>query len=230
MGQAIKVLSAGAVEGPLSALIPEFERTSGHQVQMDFSTVGALRERFVGGENTDVIALSTVVLEALEKEGRFVAGSRVEFGRASCGVAVRDGMLAPNISTPELFKRALLNAGSVAATDPAQGGSSGIYLVKLFERMGIADEMKGKMVLGKAGRDVGFAVLTGRAEIGITFTSEFVPIEGLRVVGAFPKEYEYVNGYGAAIAKGATVEPARALLAFLTSPASKAQFKACGLE
>jgi molybdate transport system substrate-binding protein len=230
MGQAIKVLSAGAVEGPLTALTPEFERTSGHQVQIDFSTVGALRERFLGGEKTDVIALSTVALEALEKEGRFVAGSRVEFGRASCGVAVRDGMLTPNISTPELFKRALLNAGSVAATDPAQGGSSGIYLVKLFERMGIADEMKGKMVLGKAGRDVGFAVLTGRAEIGITFTSEFVPIEGLRVVGSFPKEYEYVNGYGAAIAQRAAVEPASALLAYLTTPASKAQFKACGLE
>jgi molybdate transport system substrate-binding protein len=230
MGQAIKVLSAGAIEGPLTALIPEFERTSGHQVQMEFNTVGALRERFVGGENTDVIALSTVALEALEREGRFVAGSRVEFGRASCGVAVRDGMLMPNISTPELFKRALLNAGSVAATDPAQGGSSGIYLVKLFERMGIADEMKDKMVLGKAGRDVGLAVLTLRAEIGITFTSEFLPIEGLRVVGSFPKEYEYVNGYGAAIAQRAAVEPARALLAYLTSPAPKAQFKAYGLE
>jgi ABC-type molybdate transport system substrate-binding protein len=86
------------------------------------------------------------------------------------------------------------------------------------------------MVLGKAGRDVGFAVLTGRAEIGITFTSEFLPIEGLRVVGAFPKEYEYVNGYGAVIAEGAAIEPARALLAYLTSSASKAQFKVFGLE
>ena len=96
--------------------------------------------------------------------------------------------------------------------------------------MGIADEMKDKMVLGKAGRDVGLAVLTLRAEIGITFTSEFLPIEGLRVVGSFPKEYEYVNGYGAAIAQRAAVESARALLAYLTSPASKAQFKAYGLE
>jgi molybdate transport system substrate-binding protein len=145
-------------------------------------------------------------------------------------VAVRDGMLMPNISTPELFKRALLNAGSVAATDPAQGGSSGIYLAKLFERMGIVDEMKGKMVLGKAGRDVGFAVLTGHAELGITFTSEFLAIEGLRVVGVFPKEYEFVNGYGAAVAKGADAEAARSLMSFLTSPASAAQFKAYGLE
>jgi molybdate transport system substrate-binding protein len=226
----LKMLAAGATEGPVRELLPEFTRTSGHEVDVQFSTVGSLKDRFVGGERLDVIALSTVVLEALEKEGRFVPSSRVEFGRASCGVAVRDGMLMPDISTPEKFKRMLHHAGSVAATDPAQGGSSGIYLVKLFERLGMADEMKAKMVHGKAGRDVGHLVLTGRAEIGITFTSEFVPIEGLRVVGNFPKEYEYVNAYGAAIAVGAAVEPARALLAYLTSPPSKQRFRAFGLE
>lgn len=226
----LKMLSAGATEGPVTALLSEFTRASGHEVDVQFGTVGALRDRFLGGEKTDVIALSTVALQALEKEGRFVAGSLVEFGRASCGVAVRDGLLTPDISTPEAFKRALLNARSVGATDPAQGGSSGIYLVKLFERMGIADAMKGKMVLGKAGRDVAYAVATGRAELGITFTSEFVPIEGVKVVGPLPKEYEYVNGYGAAIALGAAAEPARALLSFLTSPSSKECFKAFGLE
>ena len=226
----LKMLAAGATEGPVRALLPEFAHAGGPEVDVEFSTVGALRDRFVGGETPDVIALSIVVLEALEKEGRFVPGSRVEFGRASCGVAVRDGMLMPDISTPEKFKRMLHYAGSVAATDPAQGGSSGIYLVKLFERLGVADEMKGKMVLGKAGRDVGHLVLTGQAEIGITFTSEFVPIEGLKVVGTFPKEYEYVNAYGAAIPTGAQVEPARALLSFLTSPSSKARFAAFGLE
>jgi molybdate transport system substrate-binding protein len=226
----LKILAAGATEGPVRELLPEFTRANGHEVDAQFSTVGALKDRFVGGEKADVIALSTVVLEALEREGRFVPGSRVEFGRASCGVAVRDGMLMPDISTPEKFKRMLHHAGSVAATDPAQGGSSGIYLVKLFERLGIADEMKAKMVHGKAGRDVGHLVLTGKAEIGITFTSEFVPIEGLRVVGSFPKEYEYVNAYGAAILLGAAAEPARALLSFLISTTAKACFQRFGLE
>ena len=226
----ISVMSAGAVEGPLTALAVEFTRAGGHEVDLQFSTVGALRDRFVGGEKTDVIALSTVVLEALEKDGRFVSGSRVEFGRASCGVAIRDGFLIPNIATPEAFKKALLAARSVAQTDPAQGGSSGIYFAKLLERMGIAGEMKDKLIYGKAGRDVGLLVRNLRAELGVTFTSEFVPIEGLRVVGNFPKEYEFVNGYGAAIPTGGAVEPARALLAFLSSPASKAYFRDFGLE
>lgn len=224
------MLAAGATEGPLTELIPEFVLASGHEVDIAFGTVGSLRDRFVAGETPDAIALSTVVLEALEKDGRLVPGSRIEFGRATCGVAIRDGFLTPDISTPEKFKNALLAARSVAQTDPAQGGSSGIYFAKLLERMGIAGEMKDKLLYGKAGRDVGMLVRELRAELGVTFTSEFIPIEGLRVVGNFPKEYEFVNGYGAAIPLGAAAEPARALLSFLTAPAAKATFKAYGLE
>jgi molybdate transport system substrate-binding protein len=226
----IKMLAAGATEGPLTELIPEFMGVSGHEVDIEFGTVGAMKDRFVGGEKADVIALSTVVLEALEKEGRFAPDSRVEFGRASCGVAIRDGFLTPNIATPETFKKALLAARSVAMTDPAQGGSSGIYFAKLLERMGIAEEMQDKLLYGKAGRDVGMLVRNLRAELGVTFTSEFIPIEGLRVVGNFPKEYEFVNAYGAAVATGGAVEPARALLLFLGSAASRKRFADYGLE
>jgi len=226
----LKLLAAGATEGPVSALVPEFIRASSHEVDVEFSTVGALKDRFNGGEKADVIALSTVVLEALEKEGRFVPGSRVEFGRAFCGVAIRDGFLMPNIATPEAFKKALLNARSVAQTDPALGGSSGIYFAKLLERMGIANEMKDKLIYGKTGRDVGLLVRNLRAELGVTFTSEFIPIEGLKVVGIFPKEYEFVNAYGAAIIPGPSVDAARALLAFLSSPAAKTRFRDFGLE
>jgi molybdate transport system substrate-binding protein len=226
----IKMLSAGAVEGPVTALVPEFSKASGHEVELAFSTVGALRDRLVGGEKTDLVALSTVVLEVLEKEGRFVPGTRVELGRATCGVAIRDGFLTPNIDTPEAFRKALLAARSVAMTDPAQGGSSGIYFAKLLERMGIAEEMKDKLTYGRTGRDVGLLVRELRAELGVTFTSEFISIDGLRVVGNFPRDYEFVNGYGAAIAAGGAVEPARALLAFLVSPPAKACFKDFGLE
>ena len=140
----IKVMSAGAVEGPVSELAPEFTRGSGHEVELSFNTVGAHKERFVGGEKTDVIILSFPVIEALEKEGRFAAGSRTDLGRAACGVAVRDGMMMPNIATVEGFKRMLHNAGSIAANDPAHGGSSGIYLAGLLKRMGLTDEIQPK--------------------------------------------------------------------------------------
>jgi molybdate transport system substrate-binding protein len=225
----IKVMSAGAVEGPVHELAPEFMRASGHEVELIFNTVGALKARFLDGERPDVLILSAPAIEELEKDGRFVAGSRAELGRATCGVAVRDGMMMPNISTPEKFKSMLHFAGSIAANDPAHGGSSGIYLESLLKRIGQYDEVEPKLVLCKTGREVAFAVAHGQAEIGITFTSEFVPIAGTRVVGPLPKEYEYVNGYAGAIPVGAAVEPARAFLSFLTSPTSRERFKAFGL-
>ena len=226
----IKVMSAGAVEGPVTALAPEFTKATGHDVELAFNTVGAHRDKFVGGEKTDVIILSFPVIEALDKEGRFAASSRTDLGRASCGVAVRDGMMMPNVATLDAFKRMLHNAGSIAANDPAHGGSSGIYLADLLKRMGLYDEVKPKLVLCKTGRECAFALLRGDAEIGITFTSEFVAVPGTRVVGKFPKEIEYINGYAGAIPKDAAREPAQAFLSFLTSPASKECFKSFGLD
>jgi molybdate transport system substrate-binding protein len=226
----IKVMSAGAVEGPVSALAPEFTGSYGCAVELHFNTVGANRDRFVGGETTDAIILSFPAIEALDQEGRFVPGSRADLGRASCGVAVRDGMLMPNISTVDSFTRMLKNAGSIAANDPAHGGSSGIYLADLLKRMGLYDEVQPKLVLCKTGRDCAFALLRGQAEIGITFTSEFIAVPGTRVVGTFPKDIAYVNGYAGAVPKDAAVESARAFLEFLSSPTAKECFKSFGLE
>jgi molybdate transport system substrate-binding protein len=226
----IKVMSAGAVEGPVSELAPEFTRASGHEVELRFDTVGAHRARLLQGEKTDVVILSLPAIEALDQDGRLAAGGRTDLGRASCGVAVRDGMMMPNIATLEGFKRMLTFAVSIAANDPAHGGSSGIYLAELLQRMGLADEVGPKLKLYPTGRDCALALVRGEAEIGITFTSEFLAVPGTRVVGALPKEIEYVNGYAGAIAKDAAVEPARAFLSFLSSPSSKQCFKSFGLD
>ena len=225
----LRVMSAGAMEGPVHALTPEFERASGHQVETIFNTVGALRAKFTGGDKPDVIILSSQVIEALEKEGRFVPGSGAQLGKATCGVAVRDGMMMPNIATVDAFKKMLGLAGTIACNDPAHGGSSGIYFADLLKRWELYDELKPKMVLCKTGRECAMSLVNGDAEIGITFTSEFIPVEGTRVVGPLPKEIEYVNGYAAAVPVGA-VDAAKDYMAFLTSPASRARFKDFGLE
>jgi molybdate transport system substrate-binding protein len=226
----IKVMSAGACEGPVHALAPEFTRATGHAVELVFNTVGALKNRFAGGEATDVIILSVPAIEELEQAGRLTPGSRADLGRAVCGVAVRDGMMVPNIATPEAFRRALLHAQSIGANDPAHGGSSGIYFAELLAKLGIADELRPKMVLGKTGREVALLVASGQAELGVTFTSEFIPIQGTRVVGPLPTEYSYVNGYAGALPAGGGSDAARAFLAFLTTAASKQRFKSFGLE
>jgi molybdate transport system substrate-binding protein len=225
----IRVMSAGAVEGPVTELAPAFTKAKGIEVDLSFNTVGALKARFEGGEKTDVIILSFPAIEAIEKAGR-IAGSRTDLGLATCGVAVRDGMMMPNIATVDGFKRMLKFAISIAANDPAHGGSSGIYLADLLKRMGLADEVSPKLKLYKTGRDCALALVRGEAEIGITFTSEFIAVPGTRVVGPLPQEIAYVNGYAGAVAKDAPAEPSRAFLSFLTEPESRACFARYGLS
>jgi molybdate transport system substrate-binding protein len=188
-----------------------------------------LKQRFTEGEKTDVIILSFPAIEALEAEGRVAAGSRTDLGLATCGVAVRDGMMMPNITTVDGFKRMLNLTASIAANDPAHGGSSGIYLADLLKRMGLHEQVAPKLKLYKTGRHCALALVRGEAEIGITFTSEFIAVPGTRVVGPLPNEIAYVNGYAGALAKDAAAEPSRAFLAFLTEPESKACFTRYGL-
>ncbi len=225
----IRVMSAGAVEGPITELAPAFTKAKGIEVDLSFNTVGALKARFEGGEKTDVIILSFPAVEAIEKAGRIAAGSRTDLGLATCGVAVRDGMMMPNIATVDGFKRMLKFAISIAANDPAHGGSSGIYLADLLKRMGVADEVAPKLKLYKTGRECALALVRGEAEIGITFTSEFIAVPGTRVVGPLPQEIAYVNGYAGAMAKDAAAEPSGAFLSFLTEPESRACFARYGL-
>lgn len=225
----IRVMSAGAVEGPVTELAPKFMQAQGCDVELSFNTVGALKQRFIGGEKTDVIILSFPAIETLETEARVAAGSRTDLGLATCGVAVRDGMMMPNVATVDGFRRMLNFAVSIAANDPAHGGSSGIYLADLLKRMGLYDEVMPKMKLYKTGRECALALVRGEAEIGITFTSEFIAVPGTRVVGVLPPEIAYVNGYAGAIAKDAAAEPSRAFLAFLTEPESRACFQRFGL-
>jgi molybdate transport system substrate-binding protein len=166
---------------------------------------------------------------AAEKDGQARAGSRAVVGRVAIGVAVRDGTPAPDIATPDAFKKALLAAKSVSYTDPAGGGTAAVFVAGLMERLAVVDAIKGKALKFNTGREVVAAVMKGDAELGIGFTSEFVPIKGLRVVGALPAEIGFVNEYSAYVpATSAAVDQAQALIAYLARPASRDIFKAAG--
>jgi molybdate transport system substrate-binding protein len=227
----IKVLSAGAVQGIVTALGAEFERESGSKLNLNFGTVGSLRERLNGGEAADLVILSASAIEALEQTGMLVPGSRTDLGRTVTGVAVKEGAAVPDISTPESFKQALLAARSVAYSDPAAGGSSGTFFAGLLQRLGIADAVNNKAVLGQRGYEVAQAVADGRAEIGSTFISEILTVKGVMVVGPLPGELHNANTYTAAILSRATSRAGgMALLRKLTSPATAARWTAAGLE
>ena len=220
----IKVMSAGAVKSVVSALGAEFERDSGNKLNLNFGTAGSLRERIKDGETADLVVLSESAIAELVKLGLVTVDSVVDVGRTVTGVVVREGGPVPDISTPEAFKQVFLSARSVAYTDPKAGGSGGIMFSALLEKLGIAEEINKKAVLGKS-------VAEGRAEIGTTFISEVLPVKGARLVGPLPGELHIANTYTAAIhAQASTRRGAEALLRKLTDPATRPRWIAAGLE
>src|SRR5262245_19949712 len=229
-GAEIKVLTAGAFKQVLLALLPDFERTSGHKVTVENDTVGALTKRIEGGEAFDLAVLTPKAVDDLAKEGKFVAGSRANLARVGVGVVVKDGTPKPDIGSVAAFKQALLAAKSVAYIDPAAGGSSGIYVAGLLDKLGIAGEVKPKAKLIPGGA-VAEHVAKGEAELGIHQISEILPVKGVTLVGPLPAEIQnytvYAAGLGAQAKEG---DAAKALLKTLTSPAAAEVLKSKGME
>src|SRR5262252_1218899 len=188
-------MSAGAVKSVVSALGAEFERDTGAKLNFNFGTEGSLRERIKDGETADLVVLSESAIAELAKLGLVVADSVVDVGRTVTGVVIREGGLVPDISTPEAFKQTFLNARSVAYTDPKAGGSGGIMFAALLQKLGIAEEINRKAVLGKGGQDVATSIAEGRAEFGTTFISEVLPVKGVKVIGPLPGELHNANTY-----------------------------------
>src|ERR1700688_3308042 len=151
MAAEIKVLTAGAFKQVVLALVPDFEKQTGNKVTVDNGTTGELKKRIDGGEAFDVVAITPAVVDEFIANGKVAAGSRVTLASVSVGVVVKEGAPKPDISTVEKFKQALLAAKSVAYIDPASGGSSGIYVGKLLEKLGIADQIKTKAKLKNGG-------------------------------------------------------------------------------
>ncbi len=227
----IKVMATGAVESMVRLLGADFEKQSGNTLDLNFGTAGATRGRFDSGEATDIVVLPAAMIAELEKAGRFLPGSVMDLGRTVTGVAVRQGAPAPDISTPDAFKQALIKARGVSYSDPAAGGSSGKNFAGLLQKLGIADEISKKAVLGKRGYEVAQAVADGRAEIGTTFISEMLTVKGVTIVGPLPGDLHFTSTYTAAIPRESSqAEAARALLKVLTAPATRARWVEAGLE
>jgi molybdate transport system substrate-binding protein len=224
----IKVLTAGAFKQVLLALLPDFEKQSGHAVRIENDTVGALSKRIEGGETFDLAVLTPGAIDKLA--GKFAPGSRVNLARVGIGVVVKEGTPKPDISSVEAFKKALLTAKSIAYIDPAAGGSSGIYVSGLLDRLGIAAEVKGKSKL-IAGGAVAEHIAKGEAELGIHQISEILPVKGITLVGPLPADIQSYTTYAGAIGANATAgEAAKELLRMLTSPAAASVLRAKGME
>jgi molybdate transport system substrate-binding protein len=227
----LKVLSAGAVKYVLTDFAPRFTRDIGDQVEFTFGTIGGVQKRLGDGETADIIVGTAPAISQMEQSGVIAAGSRADLGRTLTGICVRADTPIPDISTPDGFKQTLLKARSVAYTNPQAGGTSGIFLVGLLERLGIADAVGKKALLCINGDEVVDKVSAGDAEIGSTFLSEIVPMKAVKAVGALPPPMQNATAYAAGIMTGSSNrEAAERFIAMLTAPAQRNAWLSLGFE
>lgn len=224
------VFSTGSMSEPMKEIGEEFMHKTGHRLSYVIGTTGALQTRLRAGEHSDVIAISAEGAEALAKEGRF-SGAREPFARSVIGIAVKAGTNLPDISTPDKFKQAMLNAKSISISDPALRSISGVYILSLFEKMGIAEQMKRKTVIKPVGIEVATAVANGEAEIGVTFRSELMPNKGVTVSETFPEAIQSPTLYVVGVSSTAKAsDAARAFAAYALTPELQAKLKPIGVE
>ncbi|HEX9071956.1 MAG TPA: molybdate ABC transporter substrate-binding protein [Pseudolabrys sp.] len=226
----VKVLTAGAFKQVVLALVPNFEKQTGNKVVVDNDTAGGLKKRIEGGAAFDVAVITPAVIDDLVAAGKIVSGSRVNLATVGVGIVVKEGAPKPDVSTVEAFKSTLLAAKSVAYIDPASGGSSGVYIDKLLERLGIADQVRPKAKLKKGGY-VAELVVSGEAELGLHQISEIVPVKGAVLVGPLPKEIQNTTTYAAGLsASSQNKDAAQALIKMFSGPAAATVFKFKGME
>jgi molybdate transport system substrate-binding protein len=227
----LKVISAGAVRGLIAQIIDDYSRQTGQKFDFTIGTTGQLRNIIASGQPADLVIVSVPLMGELEKTGKLMPGSRADLGRVGIGVTVRDGAAVPDVSTSEALKSALIAARSIAYTDPAEGGTSGIHFAGVADRFGIADAVKRKAVLTRGGREAAIEVAEGRAEMAIVFISEAMAVKGVKLAGLLPPAQQDYSAYAAAIPASST-DPAaaRAFIAALTSAGMAERWRANGFE
>lgn len=223
----MKVLCTNGVKSIMLDLVPVFERGSATKVVITWGSANGLLKELETGAGGDLAILTAEAIEDLIKRGKVVAGSRVDLARSGIGVAVRKGAPKPDIGSPDALRRALLAAKSVAHS---KTGMSGIYFPTVLARLGIADEMKPKIVTPEPGTPVGEVVAKGGAEIGVQQISELLPVAGIEIVGPLPAALQRITIFSAGVLTAAKEpEAARALVQFVAT-ASRPLLKDKGLE
>jgi len=227
----VKVLAALAVQDALTPLAARFSAARRHTVQPGYSTVGAIRKRLAAGETADVVVLTSEAIDEMDRAGELLAGSSAPVAATRTGLAIRAGAAAPDISTLEKFRAALLAARSVAYTDPKSGGAFGTYFAKELERMGILDAVNAKAVLRRGSHEIVKAVASGEAELGVTFISTIVSTPGLRVAGPLPPPLLGMERFSAGVLRESiSRDTALDFVRALSGATSADQWRAAGFE
>jgi molybdate transport system substrate-binding protein len=226
----IKVLTGGAFKPVLVDMLPEFEKQTGHKVTVVNDTAGMLSQRIMTGEAFDIVILPLANLDQLSAEGKVIDDSMTPFGKVGVGVAVALSAPQPNIASTEGLRHTLLDARTVAYIDPALGGTSGIYVARLFQQLGIGSQMQAKSILVHDGL-AGQAVARGQAEIALQQASELRLVPSIKFAGLLPEAVQNWTVYTGALSPAArSKDAALTLMSALSDPGLEPMLKRRGLE
>jgi molybdate transport system substrate-binding protein len=224
----VHVLVSNGIRAVIEELRPQAERVIGHPLTLEFNSSSALRKKIEAGDAFDVAILTSDVLEDLTKAGKIASGSGAGIARSGIGVGIRAGAHKPDIRTAAAVKQTLLNAKSFTF---AQDGASRVYIVKMLDRFGIADQVKSKIVLEQGSTRAAARVADGSAELILTLVSEILPAPGVELVGPLPAEVQnYISMSAGVGVKARNADAGRALIKFLAGPSIVPTLKAKGME
>jgi molybdate transport system substrate-binding protein len=227
----LNVMVTGSMATPLKEIAQSFARKNGHTANVTAGITTTVTATLRAGEKADVVEVTSVGMDQLERETLIQPGSRMEIARALIGIAVREGAATPDISNAETLKRALLEAKSITFVNPRFGGQVSVNLRAMLDRLGIEEDVTKKTVYTTTGEEAVQKVVKGEAEIVLAFVSEILPVKGAKWLGPLPSAVQVPTSYSAAIGAGsANPELAQALLAAITSPEGHRVITDAGLE
>jgi len=230
-GKELHVTAAGAYEHVLDELVPVFRRDTGIAVRLTVANAAGVIKRLEAKELADVVLTSQAGIDHLVAAGLADASSKAEIGRMRLGVAIRPGLPLPDLGSAAYVRTALLSASRVAFIDPKGGGTSGPFIAKLFERLGILGQMGESGLPSKTGKDVVRAVASGEASLGLTQASELIGASGVQFAGYLAPEVQVVSVYSAAVCTFADAsDAAKSFILFLKSPAGAECFARAGWD
>jgi len=223
----LKLLSSMATRELLNELAAEYERSTGQSVVAEAAGGVDVAKRVRAGESVDVVVLSSTAIDSLIAAGSLLPDSRVDLVRSGVAIAVREGAPRPDVGTEEAVKRAVSGAKTLSYST----GPSGVYLEKLFDRWGILQDIRARIVVPPPGVPVGSLVAKGTVELGFQQLSELMTLPGIQVIGPLPAEIQTITVFSGGVSPGCDrPELARALLSYMASPAVTALKGRFGME
>lgn len=227
----VKTLSPVSMRGAMTDIAKEFEKTSGHRLSVDYATAGAVASRVQSGEAADVAIVSDSQFDALAAKGRLAAATRSGVARVGVGLFVKHGTPKAGVNSVTEFRRLMLSARAIGYGDPAAGGVSGIHMSRVVGRLGLLEELEGRVKLFPDSQAVMNAVARGDVEIGFGLTSDANLVTGVELAAPLPADLQNFTDYSAAVVADARSETAaREFLLFLSAPVAQAIWKSKGFE